>query len=317
MVSKIVKHTTLALVALAIVVPAALLVSGVLPYKVLAVRTGSMSPTIPPKSAVIVREGAYRVGQVISYRTQDGIVTHRLIRRKADGSLVTKGDANRTVDPSSVLPANVIGGVVAAPRMLGYWLVYLKNPAGLASVFMTILCLWLIYSITMDCAKPKRPVLGEERPRTSLTEKTAVASATPMSYLRPESMAAVPSAIPEGTEKGIRDQIAVFDETTCEGDQRARSEAGTGSTPEQSPAPKVWQSPVILQCSRCGATFLQANDLRAHVAEHSDRRSSHRYPGFSMWDVDVGALIVAADPSRPAREESRSTAGRDRSRLRR
>jgi signal peptidase len=151
---KTIKSLLLLLVCLALVVPAVLLASGKLSYKVYVVHTGSMSPTIPPKSAVIVKEGVYRVGQVITFRTANGVVTHRLIKQNADGTLVTKGDANRTVDPGAPLqPSQVVGGVVAAPRMVGYWLWYLKSPIGMASFVVTIICLWLIYSLTTMYAK--------------------------------------------------------------------------------------------------------------------------------------------------------------------
>ena len=59
---------------------------------------------------------------------RDGVVTHRLVKRNADGTLVTKGDANQTADYGSLQPSQVIGGVVAAPRLVGYWLWYLKKP---------------------------------------------------------------------------------------------------------------------------------------------------------------------------------------------
>ena len=129
--SRILKDTLLVLVCLALIVPAALLASGKLPYRVYIVHTGSMTPTIPSRSAVLVEKGTYHLGQVISFRTQNGVVTHRLIKRGADGTLVTKGDANRTPDPGSLRATQVIGGVLAAPRTLGYWLQYLKNPAGI------------------------------------------------------------------------------------------------------------------------------------------------------------------------------------------
>ena len=150
---KLIKNLVLVLVCLALVVPAVLLVSGKLPYKIYVIHTGSMTPTIPRDSAVIVKEGVYHVGQVISFRTQHGVVTHRVVKRNPDGTLVTKGDANQTADYGSIQPSQVIGGVVAAPQMVGYWLWYLKNPAGVASLIMAIVCLWLIYSITMAYAK--------------------------------------------------------------------------------------------------------------------------------------------------------------------
>jgi signal peptidase I len=172
---KIFKNVLLIVVCLALIVPAALLASGKLPYRIYVVHTGSMVPTIPPKSAVIVKEGAYHVGQVISFETVNGVVTHRLVKRNADGTLVTKGDANQTVDPGAPLqPTQVIGGVVAAPRLVGYWLLYLKNPTGMASLIMTIVCLWLIYSLTTaydkraqqkSAAAVKRGSRASEAPR--------------------------------------------------------------------------------------------------------------------------------------------------------
>lgn len=163
--SRIVGRALLAFALLALVVPAILLASGALPYRLYVIHTGSMSPTIPSRSAVVVREGTYRLGQVITYRTSNGVVTHRFIKRNANGELATKGDANRAEDPSTISHAQVIGGVVAAPRMLGYWIVYFKQPAGLASLFLAVVCAWLVYSLPTDLAKLKAPRARGTRPR--------------------------------------------------------------------------------------------------------------------------------------------------------
>jgi signal peptidase len=156
-VSRIVRKALLAFALLVLLVPAILLASGALPYRLYVIHTGSMSPTIPSRSAVVVREGTYRLGQVITYRTSNGVVTHRFIKRNANGELATKGDANRTEDPSAISRAQVIGGVVAAPRMVGYWIVYFKQPAGLASLFLAVVCAWLVYSLPTDFAKLRAP----------------------------------------------------------------------------------------------------------------------------------------------------------------
>jgi signal peptidase len=105
-----------------------------------------MTPTIPSESLVVVEPGRYHLGQPISFHQHGGIVTHRFVGTNADGSLITKGDANRTPDASSVKPGDVIGGVIAAPRYLGYWLMYFKSPLGFASLVIDIL---LIYQISM------------------------------------------------------------------------------------------------------------------------------------------------------------------------
>ena len=40
---------------------------------------------------------------------------------------------------------------MAAPRMVGYWIVYFKQPAGLASLFLAVICAWLVYSLPCRC----------------------------------------------------------------------------------------------------------------------------------------------------------------------
>ena len=52
------------LVPLLVACVLALYLTGAVPYRVYVVHTGSMSPTIPSRSAVVVREGSYHVGQV-------------------------------------------------------------------------------------------------------------------------------------------------------------------------------------------------------------------------------------------------------------
>ncbi len=140
-------------VALVLLVSSAALAlyeTGNLPYRVYVVHTGSMTPTIPPESAVVVREGRYEVGQVISFTVHGEVVSHRLIAINPNGTITTKGDANRTADPWHVPVSSIIGGVVAAPRRLGYLLTYVKTPQGGASILVALLCLWQIWALAGD-----------------------------------------------------------------------------------------------------------------------------------------------------------------------
>lgn len=121
--------------------------AGALPYRAYVVHTGSMSPTIPSESAVVVREGQYRVGDVISFIEHGTVVSHRLVAIKPNGTITTKGDANRTVDPWHVPVGNIVGRVVAAPHRVGYLLTYMKTPAGCASLVVTMLCLCQIWAL--------------------------------------------------------------------------------------------------------------------------------------------------------------------------
>jgi signal peptidase len=130
--------------------------SGVLPYRVFVVHTGSMSPTIPSTSAAIVRLDEYKIGQPISFHEQGTVITHRLEAINVDGTITTKGDANATEDPWHPPVSAIIGGVVASPPHLGYWLMYLKNPLGLGSILLAALTCWLIWSFVGQAAPTER-----------------------------------------------------------------------------------------------------------------------------------------------------------------
>lgn len=158
--------------------------SGALPYKVYVVHTGSMYPSIPPESAVVVREGQYRVGGVVAFTEHGSIVSHRLMAIKADGTIVTKGDANRSVDPWRVSTSNIIGGVVAAPRHLGYLLTYVKTPTGATSILAALLCLWQIWALAGDFGRdgggPRALNAGVAKPRARSARKASSWSSDPL-----------------------------------------------------------------------------------------------------------------------------------------
>lgn len=141
-----VRRVLTGVVALALILtPFALVISGVLPYRAYVVQTGSMSPMVPPASLVIVETGKYQVGQVITFHKQDELVTHRLVKVNADGTLTTKGDANASADPSTTSAADVIGGVVYAPEGVGFWVMYWRNPLTVMSLILWVLMVWFIW----------------------------------------------------------------------------------------------------------------------------------------------------------------------------
>ncbi len=140
----------LPLMALGVIVSGVLFLTGVFSYQIYIIHTGSMTPTIPTRSAVIVHEGPVQVGQVVTFHTEGGVVAHRLVKQLPDGTYQTKGDANETVDVGTIGASQIIGPVVAAPRNLGYWLAYFKSQIGLGSLALGILCLWLMYSVLVE-----------------------------------------------------------------------------------------------------------------------------------------------------------------------
>ncbi len=135
-------------------------------YQVYVIHTGSMSPNIPSGSAVLVHKGHYRVGQVVTYTEQGLTITHRLLAIGPTGLITTKGDANATPDPWHPPTSRIIGGVVVAPRYVGYWIMYFKHPLGLLSLVLAVLAAWQLWSFGDDRLESVRQSQGDEPPST-------------------------------------------------------------------------------------------------------------------------------------------------------
>src|SRR5665213_2625591 len=148
---RLLKSVLLALVAMALLAMITIFsldAAGKLPYRIYLVHTDSMVQTIRPGSLVLVRENQYHVGQVITFKVNGLIVTHRLIAIHPNGTIVTKGDANPTVDPWRATKADIIGGVVRTIPMVGYvWFFIFMTWEGPVSILLAIfffVMLWLI-----------------------------------------------------------------------------------------------------------------------------------------------------------------------------
>lgn len=124
LVSALLLVAVLGVAAALVVVPR---LTGSVPLTVL---TGSMDPTYPPGTVVVVRPtpfGQIRVGDPVTYQVRSGdptVVTHRVVSMVfgADGSrrLVTQGDANDAPDPEPVRDVQVRGTVWYAVPHVGY-----------------------------------------------------------------------------------------------------------------------------------------------------------------------------------------------------
>ncbi len=108
--------------------------------KALTVVTGSMRPTIPPGSLVLVRRvpnAQLHIGDVVTYinpRNTQQTITHRIIELKPQAGLpgfITKGDANNSAD-QPILGGNVVGKVIWHVGVVGRIVNWSKTPLGLA-----------------------------------------------------------------------------------------------------------------------------------------------------------------------------------------
>ncbi len=122
-------------------------------YRAFVVRTGSMTPDLPPGDLLIDAPptGPYRQGDVITFKVQaapgmEPVVTHRVYGVNGD-RIRTKGDANITPDPGSRTDADVVGEVVRQVPHAGYLLVFLRQPGGLLGLLTALTALMLAWSM--------------------------------------------------------------------------------------------------------------------------------------------------------------------------
>ncbi|GAB7084978.1 signal peptidase I [Brevibacterium metallidurans] len=139
----------------------------------LTVTTGSMDPTIPPGSQVIVKPlkpaqaQTLDKGQVVTYQPNSGqrdLVTHRIIDvARVHGETVyrTKGDNNNAADPDPVRSVQVRGVVRYHVPYVGY-IAQLTNPEE-KRIGIWIIAGALVAYAVWEIAKPKRRKGGTNR----------------------------------------------------------------------------------------------------------------------------------------------------------
>ncbi|RDI20485.1 signal peptidase [Rhodococcus sp. AG1013] len=154
------------ILALTIVIPR---IVGATPYTVL---TGSMKPTYPPGTLIVVRPQdpqTLAVGDPITFQWESGkpdVVTHRItqVRRTSQGELtfVTHGDNNPSPDERPVVPEQVRGKVWYSVPYVGYVNNYITGKQRSVLLVVVVGGL-LIYAVSMfvssglDKARKRRP----------------------------------------------------------------------------------------------------------------------------------------------------------------
>lgn len=187
---------------------AGLLVGSMLPIpgniELKIVKSGSMEPTIPTGSLVVVKPTSnYGIGDVITFgadtRTQIP-TTHRIIGFEADsgGRSVyrTQGDANEDLDANPVQRGEVIGKVVFHLPYVGFILDFARQPLGFAllvGIPAALVIMEEVLTIAREVKKAirrRRKEEGEEdedEPRGG-TRLKEVSQTERMVYLRKRAM---------------------------------------------------------------------------------------------------------------------------------
>jgi len=115
--------------------------------------TGQLQPTVFGFSAAVVISGSmqdainiddmilthkekdYSVGDVITFRSGENLVTHRIVDR-TDAGFITKGDANNAADLDPVAPEDVVGRVVLVIPRVGTAIAFLRTPLGMTALVL-------------------------------------------------------------------------------------------------------------------------------------------------------------------------------------
>lgn len=138
--------------------------------QVIVVRGGSMSPSIPLGSAIVVasvQPADLRPGDVVTLKDANGtLLSHRITRivqLPAGLYIETKGDANATPDTPLVPASEVVGRVDASLPVVGYLIYLLTLPTGVLSLLCLALTMlfgiWLLEDLEHE---PETEVVLEE-----------------------------------------------------------------------------------------------------------------------------------------------------------
>lgn len=101
------------------------------------VLSGSMEPEFSAGDLIIIHnEEDYQIGDVITFNSDGGLISHRIVKQTGSG-YITQGDANNSADGKIVLPEQIYGKVKTVLPGLGRVVLFLKSPTGL------LLCLAL------------------------------------------------------------------------------------------------------------------------------------------------------------------------------
>jgi len=168
--------TTAAVLVAVLVVTAVLVVPRVTGGAALTVLSGSMTPTYPVGSVVVVvptDPTTIQPGDVITYQARPGVaefVTHRVVRVQSDTqpmSFVTKGDANTAEDREPVPVGAVRGTVRFHLPYLGTLGDFARTPLGLLTVGGPLVLAFVAKQIRTVRDELRRPSESGDGPTTT------------------------------------------------------------------------------------------------------------------------------------------------------
>jgi signal peptidase I len=141
-------------------------------YRLYVVKTGSMTPTYDAGDVVVDRPASvgYQPRDVLTFDISGSgdLVTHRFTHLDKQGRIHTKGDNNKVADSWELRPEQVRGVVTSHVPNLGYVIVFLRQPAGVAGVMTATLAVFLLWGLCFPAQTTAAPAAASKRPRAPL-----------------------------------------------------------------------------------------------------------------------------------------------------
>lgn len=136
---------------------------GIFGIRALVVVSGSMEPSVPAKSIVLLMpKKFYGLNDIITFKhsgREDVLVTHRIVSyRKIDDELVykTKGDANEDPDEETVNTSSIVGSVFLTIPYIGSVITFAQTVPGFIFLIIVPACIIVyheLYSLKIALAK--------------------------------------------------------------------------------------------------------------------------------------------------------------------
>ena len=143
--NKVIKYTFITIKNLCLAFLIALVASFALGYKFLNILTGSMTPTMPVNTVVIIKQIDMKdveIGDVVTFKMGDSNVTHRVVEKQDTGRnvvLKTQGDAAENQGTrETVTKDNYVGTVIYYVKDLGVLLELIKD-----NIIIIVVCIVL------------------------------------------------------------------------------------------------------------------------------------------------------------------------------
>lgn len=123
-------------------------------YRLFKVATGSMEPYLKVGEVILIKDNAkYKKGDIVTYKYKGSYVTHRVVTMNKN-YIVTKGDANNTVD-EAVKKKDVVGKMVLKLEVLSF----INYIIGFPVTWILVLVIGIIIILLIPKYKKKNGII--------------------------------------------------------------------------------------------------------------------------------------------------------------